>query len=297
MKHLKNLLGLLLCSLFFQSCEISHSVPFDFPDYKPELIIHAVASPQSGATALIKYNQPAGNITGEVPDLPSLEVYLLEEGQRIHRFQQDSITIVDDNQYQVETAHFSIIPDSVDLREDLAYALQIIDQNNLQRYESSDVFLPPKPEVKMLNIECIPGHGNCTVNARLGPVSKPISAISIKERYLDTAIIDNYYRPYNSRLFNRDLYYPDVDSWIEYLATSSFRQVNPIPPDSVVQQLKVRLSIAYLSRDLTQLIREINSTHAIGEDIFATLRPFRSNFSNAFGVFGLYNEDVREIEL
>lgn len=128
-------------------------------------------------------------------------------------------------------------------------------------------------------------------------MNKPISAISITGRYLDTALIDNYFRPWNNVLFNPDLIYPDVDSWETYLATSSFYQSIHSSLDPMNELHTVRVSIAYLSYDLAQLIREINGSYAIGEDIFAALRPFHSNFNNAFGVFGLYNEDVREMEL
>lgn len=291
-------MALVICGIVFQSCEISHSVPFDFPDYKPELIIHAVASPQSGARVLVKYNQPAGSIRGVVPALPALEVYLLEQGQRIHLFRQDSISIVLDNQYEVETAHFSITSDSLDLRQGVGYSLQVIDQHSMKHYESAEVYLPPTPQVNQLNVDCrSTSDRTCYVSAELGAVDKSISAISITGRYLDTALIDDYYRPLNNRLFNPELIYPDVDSWDNYLAASSFFQSIRPSRDSLDQLYPVRVSIAYLSYDLAQLIREVNGNYAIGEDIFAVLRPLHSNFRNAFGVFGLYNEDVREMEL
>ena len=73
MKFFKNFLALLFCILFFQSCEISHSVPFDLPDYKPELIIHAAACPKSGAK-VNTYPREAD----AVHQLPAIEVTTLE---------------------------------------------------------------------------------------------------------------------------------------------------------------------------------------------------------------------------
>lgn len=57
----------------FSSCEISSTVSFDTPDYESVLVIHGVASPQSGALVLIKYNQPLFKLPGLAPDLPALE--------------------------------------------------------------------------------------------------------------------------------------------------------------------------------------------------------------------------------
>lgn len=65
--------------------------------------------------------------------------------------------------------------------------------------------------------------------------------------------------------------------------------------DTVHLERKVILYTVYLSPEIAKLNEEIENTYALGEDIFYNIRPSFSNFSEAYGVFGLYNEDFREV--
>lgn len=164
--------------------------------------------------------------------------------------------------------------------------------------ESNEVYLPPQPIVQHFNLDCqYSNTGTCFVSTTLGPVDDKISAISINGHYLNTLHLDEEQIKANSSVFNYDMVFPDEDNWSQYEVSSTFSQIIRTPPGSITLRPVVRVSIAYLSTDLARLFQEIQGTYAIGEDIFANLVPFHSNFNNAFGVFGLYNEDVRIIKL
>lgn len=295
-RFMKSFFPIALISVLWQACEISHSIPFDFPDYEPVLIIHAVASPQSGATARIQYNQPAGGIQGEAPDLPPLEAYILQEGKPVNRFLQDSVSMIKVGRDEVQRAFFSIPPDSLNLVPDLPYTLQVIDRSNNQIYKSSAVYLPPEPNVEDLKIDCSATNNKCSFSVETGAVQEIIAAISIKVKYPDIMFTDEYYRSQNEQVFNYNLIYPDLDRWESYQTGSSFSRYVRTSQDSATLAMKVNIHTAYVSPEIAELIREINENYALGEDIFATLRPFYSNFTNAVGVFGLYNEEIRKIE-
>jgi len=280
----------------WQACEISQSVAFDFPDYEPILIIHAVASPQSGAIARIQYNQPVKGIQGEAPDLPPLEAFIYQEDQPVNKLMQDSVSMIKVGKEEVQRAFFSIPPDSVNLISNAPYSLHVIDRRNNQIYKSSAVYLPPEPNVAELKIDCSATNNECSFSVEIGAVQEEVSAISIKVKYPDIKFIDEYYRSQNDQIFNNNLIYPDLDQWESYQTGSSFSRYVRTSQDTVALATTVNIHTAYLSPEITELIREINENFALGEDIFATLRPYYSNFTDAVGVFGLYNEEIRKIE-
>jgi len=293
------LYGVYLLGIFFSSCEISTTVPLDTPDYEPVFIIHGVASPQSGAVVLIKYNQPLFNLPGIAPDLPALEVNLLKAGIRTHRFHLDSISInterADRNN---QTAYFRINADSLELKKRMPYSLEVIDMDKDIRYISSAVYLPDQPDVTMLGIKCDPDDWRkiCTINLNLGPAEEHVSSISIRINPPDSIHMMSQNPVFDSRLFD-NMTWPDISKWENYNVSSSFSQRFSIREDSIVILNDVTLHVAYLSSDLSQLLQEIYETYPPGEDIFDNPRPFRSNFGNTPGIFGLYNENVREIKL
>lgn len=282
------------------SCEISDSVPFDLPDYDEELIIHAVASPQSGGRAVIKYSQPVAGFPGKAPELPDIQAFLTHKNQQIVAFQLDSVSVVKDNNFFVQTIFLSIPPDSLQIEPGQFYAMEVFEPGTQNHYRSSLVRLPLKPIVEEFNMNCT-GSG-CIVTCTLGSVYSPVHAISINGKFPEDAIEDNYKKDLNNQIFNNDLIYPAPSQWERYDAISDFAQiVRRNPHDTLAPPVDIRVSISYLSSDIAQLIREIHGTHSIGEDIFQPIRPFHSNFhtedGSVFGVFGLYNEDIRVIPL
>ncbi|SRR5690606_9438269 len=290
----------MIAFLVVQGCEISTSVPFDLPDYEEELIIHAVASPQSGSRAIIKFSQPVDGYPGEAPDLPVFEAYLIQDGNRMARFNQDSTSVIQDNDYSIQTIFLSIPADSLILVKGQSYAMEVRDLISQKRYESSAVPLPPQPLVEEFEMEC--SGSSCRVTGSLGPIEEPVYAISVKGHFPDSVITEDYLLDLNNNLFPNDLIFPETNTWPQRSLSSDFVQTyRRHPLDSLAPPVDIRVSIAYLSYGITQLIREIHGTHAIGEDIFQAIRPFHSNFHTAdgriFGVFGLYNEDIRIMPL
>lgn len=286
--------------LVVQACEISTSIPFDLPDYEEELIIHAVASPQSGGRAVIKFSQPMDGYPGEAPDLPVFEAYLIQDGNRMARFNQDSISVIQDNDYSIQTIFLSIPADSLILKNGQSYAMEVRDLVSQKRFESSAVPLPPQPLVEEFEMDC--SGSDCRVTASLGAVLDPVYAISVQGRLPDSVLTDDYYVDRNNQVFSTDLFYPEATLWQHQPISSDFTHgYRRHPLDSLATPVDIKVSIAYLSYDIAQLIREIHGTHAIGEDIFQALRPFHSNFhtvdGRVFGVFGLYNEDIRILPL
>lgn len=290
----------LIVLLYIQGCEISTSVPFDLPKYKKELIIHAVASPQSGARALIKYSQPITGYPGEVPELPAFNAWLTHDGYQIARFHQDSISVVEDNVYSIQTIFLSISTDSLFLEFGQSYTMEVLELSSQKRFESSSVKLPPKPVVEEFKLDC--SGSECSVTSLLGIVEESVYAISVKGKVPDSVLMDDYYVNRNDQVFSNDLIFPETNQWQQYAISSVISHgYRRHPFDSLSLPVDLSVSISYLSYDIAQLIREIYGTHAIGEDIFQALRPFHSNFhtadSRVFGVFGLYNENIRTIQL
>ncbi len=295
-----NLVWTFLSFLVVAGCEISRSVPFELPEYEEELIIHAVASPQSGGRAVIKYSQPVAGFPGKAPDLPDFQAFLTKKNHPVGQFRLDSVSVVKDNSFLVQTRFLSISPDSLIIEPDQFYAMEVFDPGTQKHYRSSPVHLPPKPIVEEFNMDCT--GSRCIVTSTLGSVHSPVHAISINGKFPAYAIEDNYLKDLTNKIFNNDLIYPAPNQWENYYATSEFVQaVRRNPLDTLAPPVDIRVSISYLSYDIAQLIREIHGTHSIGEDIFQLIRPFHSNFhtedGSVFGIFGLYNEDVRVIPL
>lgn len=283
----------------FSSCEISSTVSFDTPDYESVLVIHGVASPQSGALVLIKYNQPLFKLPGLAPDLPALEVNLLKDDIRTYRFHLDSIsTNTERTDRNNQTAYFRINPDSLELKNGVRYSLEVMDKDEDIRYISSDVYLPDQPDLTIIGTECDPDDWRkiCTIHLTLGPTEKPVSAISINVNPPDSILIKTQNRIVDHSLF-KNLTWPDHKKWNNYHASSSFNQQFPIGEDSIAILNDVILHVAYLSSDLSQLLQEIRESYPPGEDIFDNPRPFRSNFGNTPGIFGLYNEKTKALKL
>src|SRR5690625_7460929 len=90
-KSVKYVSLLFLCiSFLWPGCELSRTVPLDDPLYRPQLLIHGMASPRSGAEVGIRYNEPWVGGRAEIPDLPRLEAYRVRNGTRDVKFGEDS---------------------------------------------------------------------------------------------------------------------------------------------------------------------------------------------------------------
>lgn len=279
----------ILCGFVFLSCERRKSIPYDFPEYEPVLVVHGAVSPQSGGVVLVRYSRPIGGIPGMAPDLPRLEVYLSDEDGRSFPFVLDTILYSENKPRQnIQTAQFYIHPDSLDLHQETSYRLHVADKDGDITHVSSAVLLPPKPEPRDVELYCEPGVSlDCRLSLFLDPVSEPVSAIGIRYHEKDTLQEEITDIPgLAGRLFP-EIQWPESDIWAESLAFETRVRLYP-------QGTTIHLS--YLSEDLARVMKEMAENFRLGEDIFALLQPYHSNFKNIQGVFGLYNEVLREVK-
>lgn len=277
-----------LCGLMFLSCEKHKLIPFEFPKYEPILMIHGAASPQSGGMVLVRYNQPMGGIAGVAPDLPSMEVSLSDDEGNAFPFIQDTILYSDKKPEQnIQTAYFYIHPDSLELLREVSYTLHVADLDGNVTYVSTQVFLPPQPEPHDLVVHCNEGSRlHCSLSLYLDPVSEPVSAVGFRHHPTDSLQGMTDIPAISTRLFP-EIFWPDFDTWTESrpyeISFTSYSRFSTV-------------HISYLSEDLAKLMKEISKNSRLGEDIFAILQPYHSNINDIPGVFGLYNEALREVE-
>lgn len=293
-KWISILLMLELLSLV--SCEVTTTVPYDLPDHEPVPIIHGVASPQSGALVLLKYSQPLSGLAGGAPDLPEWEVYLLENGKRQYRFDLDSVLLADGPQERNrQIAYFRIPADSVILHENTGYSLEVISPGENRKYESSEVFLPPQPMLTDWSLDSVSdARTERRIFLNLGAPDKNISCISIRILPADPDITVS--NEYQQKVFE-NLIWPQPEQWTKYTVSSVFNNKIGIDQDSAFQFHRATLRLAYLSYDLSYLLRQQDESLPVGEEPFADIYPFHSNFRNTPGIFGLYNEVVQEFEI
>lgn len=282
----------------FSACEMSNTIPYEFEQYKPVLIIHGVASPQSGGVVLIRYNNPLYDLKGMIPDLPALKVNLLSENNQIQSFTLDSITMdADYPDRNIQKAIFRISADTLELVEGSSYSLEVLDIDNGIRYNSNMVRLPEKPKISQLDVNCEnDARANCFINLDLGSVNGRVSAITLGIKPPDSILQLGVDPIYDLRIFD-NITWPDIDNWTTFSINSTFSKKFRTGQDSEILLPIVNLHVAFISHDLSILLREIHESYPPGEDIFANPRPFHSNFNKAAGVFGLYNEKIRIIEL
>lgn len=282
----------------FYSCEVHKNVPFNFPEYQPVLIIQGAASPQSGGMVSVEYNQPLRGISGVAPDLPDMKVNLRAGENFIFPFALDTVLydahLSDQNK---QTAYFILPCESIDLEEGVAYRLEVIDLDKNTRYESSPVFLPPLPEIKELTVEC-PEFGNqgCDVNYIIGSVQTAVHGVALQRRPPDSLRVPLYASLNDERLFEKILW-PDQNVWDEHHFNFSVSSIYQISPDFRIGLDSMQLNFAYLSKDLSLLLKEVAEHYPLGEDPFISVHPFHSNFGENPGIFGLYNEVVRKVGL
>ena len=280
------------------ACERSKTFSFEYHHYEPELIIHGVASPQSGGLVIIKYNNPLFDLQKPIPDLPALRVNLLSENNQIQPYTLDSITL--DTDYpdrKIQRAIFRISADTLELIEGSSYSLEVLDIDNGIRYNSNMVRLPEKPKISQLEVNCENDtRANCFINLDLGSVNGRVPAITLVIKPPDSILQLGVDPIYDHRLFD-NITWPDIDNWTTYSINSTFSQKFRTGQDSEILLPIVNLHVAFISHDLSILLREIHESYPPGEDIFANPRPFHSNFNKTTGIFGLYNEDISDIEL
>lgn len=288
--HLLALIGILVLG----GCEMSRTVPLEPPVYKPQLMIHCLASPQSGAQAIIRYNKPLREEDNDlIPPLPQMEAWLLMEGERIQAFVQDS------------AYRFSISADDLSLLPGNSYAMEILDLTNDQVYISGSSLLPEQPKVHSATAKWQDEYlVDYALEILLDGVDRPVEAVSVFPVLLDsmgqpvTKISGGSIQKLTpwSKIQSR-VQYNNAGTWTEKELLFRLRGSYQDKNDEHVSADHVDVTVMYLSDDLARFVRDLEESYFSGEDIFQMVRPVYSNFQKAAGIFGLYNEVGMVLEI
>lgn len=267
------------------SCDHNTSIPFDFPEYKPHLIIQAVAGTQSGAYAFIGYNRPLKEQSVNVTELPPVQVYLLENGKEYLKFWEDSIGV------------FRIHGEELDLKYGVPYSLEVTDMTSGEKYISGVSYLPPKPIIN--DIVAFPDTNysqDYYLKISLAPNSHPVFAISAYNRFVHDS--GAFITPYSIRnQLNANIQYPEQSTWVQNFDILIHDRRSFEVQDTFYNAKEALLHVSYLSEDLSRFIREAEEQSYFGENIFQIVNPIHSNISGGLGIFGLYNEDTMRIKI
>lgn len=269
---------------FLASCEEHNtSISFKLPEYAPQLIIQSAASPQSGAVAIIQYSRPLYGVDGYIPALPKMKVFLLENGKRIRRFTQDSV------------GYFSIAPNYLTLKNDVAYSIEILETETGKQYTSSGSILPDQPQIN--NVEAIirePKERFFNLILNLGKTSNGPKGLAVQPVIYDrTGIV--YQQLALSRYFKEEtLHIPDQTLWNEKVINERHDRMVIFNESNGELGTNADIWVAYFSKELVDFVQDIEDIDYFGEEVFMTVKPIYTNINGAVGVFGLYNEAYKE---
>lgn len=290
--RLRGLMPYLLCLGFWicglcTACEMSRTVPLNGTLYQPQLVIHGMASPLSGAAAVVRYNEPLPGTKADIPELPPLEVNLLRDGERFLSFAEDS------------TGSFRIPPAELNWEEGRDYALEVRDVGTGEIYVSGSSRLPEAPDIREARAESGEWSANLySLKLMLGPVREPVKAMAVYPILLDSlgrpvgpqSEWDSQKISPGNKIRNGVQYFnEEVWSEREVLLQRS-RSYRGATDEEYFLSGEIDLYVSYLSPELTAFVRDMEEMLDSGEDIFQVARPLYSNFQKVPGVFGLYNE-------
>lgn len=279
--------------LFSGGCEMNRTVPLDDPVYHPQLMIHGMASPRSGAEVGIHYSEPLPGKKAEIPGLPALEIFLLRDGETYLRFGEDSV------------GSFSIPAEDLSLEMNRDYALEVRDFDSGEVFISGNSQLPEQPDLLFAQATQAKRYrGRYYLELSLGPVEEFIEAISIYPVILDSLGVPvtrlsqwqiQEVTPWNK--VRAGVQYMNEEKWkVKDLLIRQNRSYLGIDEKDLLSE-NIDLYVSYLSGELTSFIQDIEESFYSGENIFEIVRPIYSNFQNTSGVFGLYNEVKLELEI
>lgn len=260
------------------------TVPFTFPEYVPQLIVQSAVGPISGAEAAIGWSRPLQGQPGEIPALPNLSVFLLEDEERVNTFIEKADSI----------GHFTIDANLLTLKENVGYALELLFEETGESLFSETVFLPPRPvieEVKASVFEHELGWvGLYDISLTYGYIGEGVAAVSMLPILLndngnpvEKSSLESYVRADEFRYADgEDL--PKRTILKRYSRAIGGSQEEP----ELAQSVDVRL--AYLSPELARFKRDVEKLGYFGENFFQNVRPIYSNINGTVGIFGMYNE-------
>lgn len=284
--------GLILIMITISGCERSRTIAREPPDYEPQLTIHCLVSPQSGAQAIIMYNEPLGeNPDGLIPQIPVLEVWLLLNGKRYKKFESDSVS------------RYNIPSEELDLVIGESYAMEVVDHSNDKFYVSGNSHLPDKPRI--LSAKAIRDSGfadHFALEVVLGKSEFTIDAISVFPIILDSLGLPVVQLSGGNRQvltpwekINSHVRYNNEGSWTESKLLFRLQSGYTDDENHFYNSDQVDITVVYLSEELSRFVRDVDELHFSGEDIFQMVRPVYSNFQSGSGIFGLYNETRKEL--
>lgn len=269
----------IIACMFVRCTDHKTTIPFDFPDYKPQLVVLSSVGTISGGEVFLSWSKPLKGQEGTVPELPKATVFLLESGMPINRFVADSDAI----------GYYVLKADQLSLVEGKAYALEIVLADKGQRIVSQDCYLPEKPNLQNVRVEVDPQTPfwydllwiQGKAKAGIGATVLHPYLLGSDHAYMDIPRLGIYYRSSEFR-------YTDGTALPERHARRRFERYIDVEEKVPAEAVDVRL--AFLSPELALFKKELDELGYLGESVFQTVRPLYTNMNGAVGIFGLYNE-------
>lgn len=259
------------------------SIPFEFPDYKPRLVVLSSIGSISGGEASLSWSKPLRGQLGTVPVLPKLSVFLLEKGVRITEFIEDKDSL----------GYFVIKPNQLELKTGTPYTIEVVVGEKGERIFSQESYLPEKPDLKNVEVDSINSFWY-SISWTQGSAKEGVGATALfpylvdsMGDYLDKPRLGMYY-------LSPEFRYTDGKALPERNGRKRFYTSIKRGDSTLASSVDIRL--AFLSPELAQFKREVDQLGYIGESVYQTVRPLYSNIIGAVGIFGLYNESSVELD-
>lgn len=272
--------------MIFSCTDHKDIITFDFPDYKPRLVVLASVGTISGAEVSIFWSKPLIPQVDLNLVLPQVSVFLLKDGIRDNILMEDKDAI----------GYYRLQSDKMDLKLGTAYAIEILDIGTGKRIISKNSFLPQKPELKNVVINTDPKfpfwydiswtQGNIEQENGVGATSLLASTISNTGDLMNISWLNRYF-------LSPEFRFTDGNPLPERKAFRRFNRASKEDNPMATKIVQVRL--AFLSPELSRFKQDIDKLGYFGESIYQSVQPVYSNIIGAEGIFGLYNESMVEI--
>jgi len=281
-KYCRNIWIAICSAILFVGCtDHKTTIPFEFADYTPRLIVLSSIGTISGGEAVISWSKPLRGQSGVVPALPKFSVFLLQDDVRVVKFKE----------VRDSAGYFVIKPKDFSPKLEAGYAIEILMEEKAERIISEKCYLPEKPALTDVKIELnsnVPFWYN--LNWAQGAAKEGIGATALCPFLIDEKGVMATKQGLAVYYLTPEFRYTDGKPLYERKGNKRFdRQVKKDDGTTgLAKEVDVRL--AFLSPELARFKKEIDELGYLGESIFQTVRPLYSNIIGAEGIFGLYNE-------
>ncbi|GHE45838.1 DUF4249 family protein [Sphingobacterium griseoflavum] len=271
--------------ILFGCTDHKTNIPFEFPKYKPRLIVLSSIGTLSGGEAAVSWSKPLKGQKGDVPVLPQLSVFLLEDGERIIKF----------NNIQDSSGYFNIPPKDFSPRLGAVYAIEVLMEEKGERIFSQNCYLPEKPALGEVAINLDPNMPSWyTLSWSQGAAKEGVGATALYPFLLDEAGAMATKAGLAAYYLSSAFRYTDGNAIPERKGDQRFDRTISKEDGTIALAKSVNIRLAFLSPELARFKKEIDELGYLGESVFQTVRPLYSNLIGAEGVFGLYNESAVE---